>query len=68
MEVRLRIYALDAAGKPAALLTPQAGIIVVRTELGKSSRIGPLGARFTPAVESEHGYQFEIIEVMAEVR
>lgn len=68
MEVRLRIYALDAAGNPAALLTPQGGIIVARTELGKSSRNNPLRTRFTPPVESEHGYQFEIIEVMAEVR
>ncbi len=51
----------------AALLTPQDGLIVVRTELGKSSRIGPLRARFTPAVESEHGYHFEIVEVLAEV-
>lgn len=67
MEVRLRVYTLDAAGKPALLLTPRDGIVIARTELGKSNRRRPLRTRFTPSVESEHGYHFEIVEVLAEV-
>ncbi len=67
MEVRLRIYTLDAAGKPALLLTPQNGIVIARTRLGKSDPFSPLRTRFTPSVESEHGYHFEIVEVLAEV-
>lgn len=66
MEVRLRIYTLDAAGKPALLLTPQNGIVIARTRLGKSDPFSPLRTRFTPSVESEHGYHFEIVEVLAE--
>ncbi len=65
MEVRLRIYVQDAAGRPTTLLTPQNGIIVERT-MRKGSFRGTLRARFTPPIESEHGYHFEIVEVLAE--